>query len=166
MRAFGAFWSEKQMLIGNSMSSLWMIYIALSLVVLLTGYLGLAFLPRLPRLVITWAVAGVMWMPAAFELPLTDDGEVYRGEAPGVMVAAVAFVEHNAVVLAGSGMKVVFAAVLGALFGIVLWWFGHKRRVRRAEEARAQARREQSHGEDEPSVSRSKDGRREPVLGQ
>ncbi len=42
------------MLISDSIPLLWLSYAALSLVVLVTGYLGLAFLPRLPRLVITW----------------------------------------------------------------------------------------------------------------
>ncbi|ALM54575.1 hypothetical protein [Halomonas huangheensis] len=151
------------MLISDSMSLLWMIYAALSLLVLLTGYLGLSFLPRLPRIVLTWTIAGVMWMPATFELPLVEEGKVYVGKAPGIMVAAVSFFEHGSN-FAGAAALVVVGAVIGALFGLVLWWFGRKRIQQRAAATRQQAQRDQDDEGGRPGPGN--DGqRREPVLG-
>lgn len=154
---------EEPMLISDSMSLLWMIYAALSLVVLLAGYLGLAFLPRLLRIVLTWAVAGVMWMPATFELPLVEEGQVYAGKAPAIMVAAVAWFEHDAQ-FAGAAALAVVGAGIGALFGLVLWWFGRQRIQRKAAAVRRQAQRDQDDDNGRPGAS--DDGqRREPVLG-
>ncbi|MGR2738896.1 hypothetical protein ACUY1T_10625 [Billgrantia sp. Q4P2] len=111
------------MLTSDSMSLLWLTYLGLSLVVLLAGYLGLAFLPRLLRLPITWAVAGILWMPTRFRLPLVE-GEFYTGMAPAVVVAAVAFLERNGSVLMSSGLLVVAGAMLGIAVGILqAWWF-------------------------------------------
>ncbi|MFQ3786901.1 hypothetical protein [Halomonas sp. A29] len=111
------------MLTSDSMSLLWLTYLGLSLVVLLAGYLGLAFLPRLLRLPITWAVAGILWMPTRFRLPLVE-GEFYTGMAPAVVVAAVAFLERNSSVLISSGLLVVAGAMLGVAVGILqAWWF-------------------------------------------
>ena len=61
------------MLFADSMSLLWFSYYGLSLLVLLAVYFGLAFLPRLPRLIVTWGVAGAMWMPASYRLPLVEE---------------------------------------------------------------------------------------------
>ncbi|MBY5941883.1 hypothetical protein KUW00_13450 [Halomonas sp. DP5N14-9] len=150
------------MLISDSMSTLWLIYGALSLVVLLAGYLGLAFLPRLPRLVLTWAVAGVMWMPSMFELPLIEEGEVYSGQAPAIMVAAVAFMDGNNGVLVPAATRVIVGAAIGALFGLALWWSGRRRRLRKAEAAAAARDQDaEAHG-----ASREEGReRQEPVLG-
>ncbi|MDN3520502.1 hypothetical protein [Halomonas ramblicola] len=113
--------------ITDSMTLLWLSYGLLSLVVLLTGYLGLAFLPRLLRLPITWLVAGVMWMPARFRLPLLEEGEFYTGFAPAVVVAVVAFLERNAGVMTFALVLTVLGAALGAAFGLLLWWRGRHR---------------------------------------
>ena len=115
------------MLMSDSMPLLWLVYGVLSLVVLLTGYLGLGFLPRLPRLVITWAVAGVMWTPSHFRLPLLDEGDFYSGFAPAVMVAAVAFLENNRETFLPAALLVVVGAGVGALLGLLLWWRGRHR---------------------------------------
>ncbi|TDO16521.1 MULTISPECIES: hypothetical protein [Halomonas] len=115
------------MLISDSTSLLWLVYGVLSLVVLLTGYLGLGFLPRLPRLVITWLVAGVMWTPAHFRLPLLEEGEFYTGFAPAAVVAAVAFLEHNRATLVPVAALLAVGAGLGALVGLLLWWRGRHR---------------------------------------
>ncbi|MBB3189283.1 hypothetical protein [Halomonas cerina] len=117
------------MLISDSMSLLWLVYAVLSLVVLLTGYLGLAFLPRLPRLVVTWAVAGVMWVPASFRLPLLEEGEFYTGLAPAVVVAAITFLENDAAAMLPATLLVAAGALVGALLGGLLGW----QRQRRAE---------------------------------
>jgi hypothetical protein len=83
------------MLISDSMSLLWLSYAVLSLLVLIAGYLALGFLPRLPRLVISWAVAGLMWVPARYSLPLLEQGESYHGMAPAVVVAGLSFLEGD-----------------------------------------------------------------------
>ncbi len=115
------------MLISDSISLLWLVYVVLSLVVLLTGYLGLAFLPRLPRLVITWLVAGVMWTPAHFRLPLLEEGEFYSGFAPAAVVAAVALFEGNGATFVPAALLVTVGAGLGVLVGLLLWWRGRHR---------------------------------------
>ncbi|MDY7115381.1 hypothetical protein RAN53_03365 [Halomonas sp. SSL-5] len=140
--------------ITESMSLLWLSYGVLSLVVLLTGYLGLAFLPRLLRLPITWLVAGVMWMPARFRLPLLEEGDVYTGLAPAVVVATVAFLERNAGALMPALTLTLLGAGLGAAFGLLLWWRGRRRGV-------ASVREEQ---EDDAGDRRGAE-RREPVIG-
>lgn len=142
--------------ITDSMSLLWLSYGFLSLVVVLTGYLGLGFLPRLPRLVITWLVAGMIWMPARFRLPLLEEGEFYTGFAPAVMVAAVAFLERNASVMVPALLLLVAGCLAGAGVGLLLWWRGrhHHEYVDMDED-------------DEPMPPRRGGGgeRREPMIG-
>ncbi|MBB3229434.1 hypothetical protein [Halomonas stenophila] len=149
------------MLISDSMSLLWLSYALLSLVVLGTGYLGLAFLPRLPRLMITWAVAGVMWVPASFRLPLMEEGEFYTGLAPAVVVAGLAFLEGDVGAMAPALLLVAVAAGLGTLVGLLLWRRGRHTvrpagRDARRDDADASAPRGRQGGGDE---------RREPVIG-
>jgi NhaP-type Na+/H+ or K+/H+ antiporter len=114
------------MLISDSMALLWLTYIVLSLVVLGSGYLGLAFLPRLPRLIITWMVAGVMWMPSRFRLPLLEEGEFYTGFAPAVMVAGVALLEGNTGSMVPAAVLVVIGALAGCAVGVAIWWRGRR----------------------------------------
>lgn len=142
--------------ITDSMSLLWLSYGFLSLVVVLTGYLGLGFLPRLPRLVITWLVAGMIWMPARFRLPLLEEGEVYTGFAPAVMVAAVAFLERNASVMVPALLLLVVGGLAGAGVGLLLWWRGRHRHeyVDMDEDDEPMPPRRGSDGE-----------RREPMIG-
>ncbi|TFH85560.1 hypothetical protein EQG41_16615 [Billgrantia azerbaijanica] len=146
------------MLTSDSMTLLWLTYLGLSLVVLLTGYLGLAFLPRLVRLPITWAVAGVMWIPMRFHLPLVEEGEFYTGLAPAVVVAGVAFLENNAGGLLSSGLLVAAGAGLGAALGLLQWWAF---RPDGEEQARGDKDAPRGNGP-APSTSRQ---RREPVIG-
>ena len=110
------------MLTTDSMSLLWLTYLGLSLVILVTGYLGLAFLPRVLRLPLTWAVAGILWVPTRFRLPLVEEGEFYTGMAPAVVVAAVAFLERNGSVLMSSALLVAAGTGLGVALGLVQWW--------------------------------------------
>lgn len=149
------------MLISDSMSLLWLSYALLSLVVLGTGYLGLAFLPRLPRLVITWAVAGVMWVPASFQLPLMEEGQFYSGLAPAVVVAGLAFLEGDLGAMAPALLLVAVAAGIGALIGLLLW-----RRSRRAARPTAG---EQNGDDAQASSTRARrdggDERQEPMIG-
>lgn len=143
------------MLLSDSMSLLWLTYAVLSLVVLGTGYLGLAFLPRLPRLVITWVVAGVMWVPASFQLPLTTQDGVYNGFAPAVVVAGLAFLSHDSGAMLPALMLVAVAGGLGALVGLLLWRRGRRSAARQAPERESEDTGRQDGGE----------ARREPVIG-
>ncbi|MDT8878572.1 hypothetical protein RSO68_03705 [Halomonas saccharevitans] len=147
------------MLMSDSMPLLWLVYVVLSLVVLLTGYLGLGFLPRLPRLVITWAVAGVMWTPSHFRLPLLEEGEFYSGFAPAVMVAAVAFLENNRETFLPVALLVVVGAGVGALLGLLLWWRGRHRRTHEHDDV--------VDNDETPAAAdrRGSGERHEPVIG-
>ena len=70
------------MLFENSTSLLWLSYYGLSLLVIVAVYFALIFLPRLPRLVLPWAVAGATWAPAGFRCSLIEEGEVHPGWDP------------------------------------------------------------------------------------
>nr|WP_290696087.1 hypothetical protein [Halomonas sp. UBA3074] len=142
------------MLFENSTSLLWLSYYGLSLLVIVAVYFALIFLPRLPRLVLTWAVAGAIWAPAGFRLPLIEEGEFYTGWAPSAMVAAVGFLENNGAALRGGLMWLVLGMALGALVGVALWWW------RRPGDADYVTQQE----EDDDSVQ-PPPRRREPVIG-
>ncbi|AJY50202.1 MULTISPECIES: hypothetical protein [Halomonadaceae] len=141
------------MLFANSTSLLWLSYYGLSLLVIVAVYFALTFLPRLPRLVLTWAVAGAIWAPASFRLPLIEEGEFYTGWAPSAMVAAVGFLENNGSALRGGLMWLVLGMALGALIGVALWWW------RRSSNA------EYVTQEEEPNDDQPPSRRREPVIG-
>jgi hypothetical protein len=160
------------MLTSDSMSLLWLTYLGLSLVVLLAGYLGLAFLPRMLRLPITWAVAGILWMPTRFRLPLVE-GEYYTGMAPAVVVAAVAFLERNASTLISTALLLAAGALLGLAIGVLqVWMFraapvaegGAQKKKQQDEESRKQDhnRRRAGQGGRQPHASTK---RREPKIG-
>ena len=142
------------MLFENSTSLLWLSYYGLSLLVIVAVYFALIFLPRLPRLVLTWAVAGAIWAPAGFRLQLIEEGEFYTGWAPSAMVAAVGFLENNGAALRGGLMWLVLGMALGALVGVALWWW------RRPGDADYVTQQE----EDDDSVQ-PPPRRREPVIG-
>ena len=141
------------MLFANSTPLLWLSYYGLSLLVVVAVYFALTFLPRLPRLVLTWMVAGAIWAPATFRLPLIEEGEFYTGWAPSAMVAAVGFLENNGAALRGGLMWLVLGMALGALIGVALWWW------RRPGDDEYVAQEEESADESESPR------RREPVIG-
>ena len=141
------------MLFANSTSLLWLSYYGLSLLVIVAVYFAFTFLPRLPRLVMTWAVAGAIWTPASFRLPLIEEGEFYTGWAPSAMVAAVGFLENHGSALRGGLMWLVLGMALGALIGVALWWW------RRSSNA------EYVTQEEEPNDDQPPSRRREPVIG-
>jgi hypothetical protein len=149
---------EVSMLASDSMSLLWLTYLGLSLVVVLTGYLGLAFLPRLLRLPITWAVAGILWVPTRFRLPLVEEGEFYTGLAPAVVVAVVALLERNAAALTSSGLLVAAGGALGLGLGLLQWRFLRPRGKARERDEDGRAGR----GGGQP---RRPHPRREPMIG-
>lgn len=134
------------------MSLLWLSYYGLSLLVIIAVYFALALLPRLPRLVLTWVVAGAIWAPATFRLPLIEEGEFYTGWAPAAMVAAVGFFEHDGGALRGGLMWLIVGMALGALVGIALWWWRRPSDYEYIEEEEAP---------DDAQPPR----RREPVIG-
>ncbi|WP_346797655.1 hypothetical protein R5M92_02705 [Halomonas sp. Bachu 37] len=134
---------------------LWVIYLGVSLLVLLAVYLGLAFLPRLPRLLLTWIVAGAMWAPASFRLPLIEEGEFYTGLAPAAMVSAVAFLEHSGAALRSGLIWLLLDMTLGALVGVALWWWRRPPSAERGSDAHTASPREPDE-----TVQR-----REPVIG-
>lgn len=136
------------MLISDSMSLLWLSYAVLSVLVLIAGYLGLGFLPRLPRLVISWAVAGVMWVPARYTLPLLEQGESHHGMAPAVVVAGLSFLEGDRSAFAAALFVLAVAAAAGAACGVLLWRLGRGR-----AEARRQARADARTKNDETDAS-------------
>lgn len=137
------------MLFANSTPLLWLSYYGLSLLVVVAVYFALTFLPRLPRLVLTWMVAGAIWAPATFRLPLIEEGEFYTGWAPSAMVAAVGFLENNGAALRGGLMWLVLGMTLGALIGVALWWWRRPgddeyvvQEEERADESQSPRRRE------------------------
>ncbi|GGX82785.1 hypothetical protein GCM10007160_07810 [Litchfieldella qijiaojingensis] len=145
------------MLISDSIPLLWLIYVLLSLVVLATGYLGIRFLPLLPRLMVTGVVAGSLWMPAHFSLPLLEEGEFYTGLAPAVVVAGVAFLQHDGGAFAMAMTLLAIAMVIGAAAGGALWWlWRHRGESDESNEERAPRR------SDKPATNGK---RREPVIG-
>lgn len=137
------------MLISDSMPLLWLVYVLLSLVVLVTGYLGIRFLPRLPRLVITAVVAGVIWMPARFSLPLLEE-ELHTGVAPAIMVAAIAFLQGEGGAFRSALLMLAMGVILGIAVGAVLWHLGRREAI--ADEAPEQPTESAAPRRQEPKI--------------
>ncbi|MBZ9560400.1 MULTISPECIES: hypothetical protein [unclassified Modicisalibacter] len=142
------------MLISDSMPLLWLSYVALSLVVLVTGYLAIRWLPRLPRFVVTGLVAGLIWMPCSFTLPLLDKDAAYHGMAPAVVVAGIAVLQHDGAALASAVPLLILGIALGgaAAAGLAFWL------------GRRQAQRHDDSGDDGGGTAAST-RRQEPVIG-
>ncbi|WP_445157149.1 hypothetical protein [Halomonas sp. E14] len=158
------------MLTTDSMSLLWLTYLGLSLVVLVTGYLGLAFLPRLVRLPLTWAVAGMLWVPTRFRLPLVEEGEFYTGFAPAVVVTAVAFLERNLSGVLASGLLVAAGAGLGVALGLLQWWWlrspdADEEAPRKGASAKGKGKNNNRRSEHDGRQARKPQVRREPRVG-
>ncbi|HET8790581.1 MAG TPA: hypothetical protein VFM75_05180 [Modicisalibacter sp.] len=142
------------MLISDSIPLLWLVYVALSLVVLVTGYLAIRWLPRLPRFVVTGVVAGMLWMPAGFTIPVLED-EVYAGLAPAIVVAAVAVLQGAWGDFGAALPLLLLGLGLGAGAGVLLWGW-----LRRRNEH--DSRDDNIGGGGKTAVA---DKRREPVIG-
>lgn len=145
------------MLISDSMPLLWLIYGLLSLIVLVTGYFGIRFLPLLPRLVITGVVAGAIWMPSRFTISLIEEGETYSGLAPAVVVAGIAFLQKDGGTFAAAFTLVALAMAVGAATGVALWWLWRRRNDE-------DTRNRDDRGTPKRSET-SEQRRREPVMG-
>ncbi|MGQ7245381.1 hypothetical protein ACUN9V_18225 [Salinicola sp. V024] len=109
------------MLFSDSLPQLWLSYGVLSLIVLVTGYLGVRLLPLLPRLVLVGVVAGSLWMVAPFSLPLLEPGQTYSGLAPAIVVMAVGVVQHDGGQVAGASPLLLAGAVIGGALGLLAW---------------------------------------------
>ncbi|GHB12200.1 hypothetical protein [Modicisalibacter luteus] len=141
------------MLISDSIPLLWLCYVALSLVVLGTGYLAIRWLPRLPKFIITGVVAGLVWMPAGFTLTRLEGDSSYNGLAPAIVVASVAFLQHDGEAVRNALAFLLLGAGIGAALGAMLWvWL--RRRDAVANDAA---------GDSEDPVGAVQD-RREPVI--
>lgn len=109
------------MLFSDSLPQLWLSYGVLSLIVLVTGYLGVRWLPLLPRLILVGVVAGGLWMVAPFSLPLLQPGETYSGLAPAIVVMAVGVIQHDGGQVAGAMPLLLVGAAMGGVLGLVGW---------------------------------------------
>lgn len=160
------------MLFSDSLPQLWLSYAVLSLIVLVTGYLGVRLLPLLPRLALVGMVAGGLWMVAPFTLPLLQPGETYSGLAPAIVVLAVGFLQHDGGQMAAALPLLLAGAVIGAIVGVLAWRLLRRRRGGDDDDAqgprngttppRRTSRRSTSN---EPRRATGKPGgRREPVV--
>lgn len=145
------------MLISDSMPLLWLSYAVLSLVVLATGYMAIRILPRLPRFVVTGMVAGLLWTPAGFTLPMAEGEAPYQGVAPVVMVIAVAVLQHNGSAFAAALPLLVLGCGVGVAIGVMLWAKLPSRSRRSDQENNNNAK-----SADKPSRNSL---RREPTIG-
>lgn len=143
------------MLISDSIPLLWLSYVALSLVVLVTGYLAIRWLPRLPRFVVTGMVAGMLWMPAGFTLPVLEDS-VYSGLAPAVVVVGVAVLQQALGDLGAALPLLLLGIGVGAGAGVLLWVGLRRRDGRQGDDTDAGG-----GGKKAPATEQ----RREPVIG-
>ena len=141
------------MLISDSIPLLWLVYVALSLLVLATGYLAIRWLPRLPRFVVTGMVAGMLWMPAGFTLPMLED-TVYEGLAPAVVVVGVAVLQGAWGDFSAALPLLLLGLGFGAGAGVLLWGW-----LRRRD---GQNPNDNNSGGGKTPVA---DKRREPVIG-
>lgn len=141
------------MLISDSIPLLWLSYVALSLVVLVTGYLAIRWLPRLPKFAVTGVIAGLVWMPAGFTLARLEEESTYEGLAPAVVVASVAFLQNDGESLQDALALLFLGAGIGAALGVVLWAALRRRDTKDNDDA-----------EDDGDSVRSAQDRREPMI--
>nr|WP_298412510.1 hypothetical protein [uncultured Halomonas sp.] len=141
------------MLISDSMPLLWLSYLALSLFVLVTGYLAIRWLPRLPRFAITGLVAGVLWMPAGFTLSRLEGQAPHEGLAPAVVVSGIAFLQNASKTFGRALVLLLLGAGLGIALGALLWGFLRQRRS---------GAQQQHDGQGRPQATSSQ--RRDPMV--
>ncbi|WP_456267747.1 hypothetical protein M1D97_10830 [Kushneria sp. AK178] len=153
------------MLISDSIPLLWLCWFVLSVAVLVFGYFAISFLPRLPRWLITGAVAGLLWMPAFFSVPGPESELGYSGWAPSLVVTAVGILQHN-------GGQALFGGVLlaiGALLGMLVTFFiGRRGGHDRSDDDRPGSAGTGGNGADRDVSRRRREeapARREPSLG-
>ncbi|MDH2292592.1 hypothetical protein QD172_15205 [Cobetia sp. 10Alg 146] len=137
------------MLISDSLPQMWLIYLGLAAVVLVTGYLAVRALPRFIRWIVVGAVAGMIAVPTGFHVTASVPEDSYGGTAPAIVAFAVSLIQKD-----GSGMASAFAMLVlgigaGVAAGLGIWWLGRGREQRRREMARSRQRRASSADEEE-----------------
>ncbi|MCI0510518.1 hypothetical protein C8E00_101291 [Chromohalobacter marismortui] len=154
------------MLISDSLPQLWLSYLVLSLLVLATGYLGVGFLPRLPRWIVTGVVAGMLWSVAPFTSPLVEKGEHYSGLAPAVVVTAVGALQGDGGQLSVATPLLLVGMAMGGVLGALIYMWRRRRDSNGSSDddaprgGRGQRRATQTRGGARDDDVR----RREPVL--
>lgn len=101
----------------NSLPTLWMLYLVLSLIVLVMGWFGTRWLPRTLQWVLIGIVAGVCWMPWGFHETATVTDDSFSGVAPAVIVAMMDVMRHRA---STALLVVLLAAIIGGAAGVLL----------------------------------------------
>ena len=137
----------------NSLPTLWMFYLVLSLIVLITGWFGTRWLPRTLQWVAVGMVAGICWMPWSFHETATVTDGSFSGVAPAIIVTLMDIMRHR------TGMAllvVVLAAAIGGAVGVL---FGAWR-ARRSQGSDDQGQRQRGST---PTETRRHE-RREPTL--
>ncbi|WP_251979042.1 hypothetical protein [Salinicola avicenniae] len=146
------------MLFSDSLPQLWMSYGALSLVVLVTGYLGVRFLPLLPKLLLVGIVAGALWMVAPFTLPLLEPGQTYAGLAPAIVVLAVGVLQHDGGQIGGALPLLLAGSAIGAILAVGVWWLLGRRRHAEGDDD------DRHGGQSTRADDETSSARREPVV--
>ena len=108
------------MLISDSQPLLWLTYLGLSLVVLVTGYLAIGFMARLPRWVVTGLVAGALLTPCMFSIPGPSEQLGYSGWAPALIVFVVGILQHDGSQVSGAGLVMVIGMAVGLALALLL----------------------------------------------
>ena len=135
----------------NSLPTLWMFYLVLSLIVLISGWFGTRWLPRTLQWVAVGMVAGVCWMPWSFHETATVTDGSFSGVAPAIIVTLMDVMRHRT---GAALLVVVLAAVIGGAVGVL---FGAWR-ARRAQDGDDR----DQHGSAATNARRHE--RREPTL--
>ena len=153
------------MLISDSIPLLWLCWFVLSVAVLVFGYFAISFLPRLPRWLVTGAVAGLLWMPAFFSVPGPQSELGYSGWAPSLVVTAVGFLQNNGGQILFGGALMAIGAVLGML---VTFFIGRRGRRDHDDDDRSRGARTRDRRDDRDALRQRREdapARREPSLG-
>lgn len=133
----------------NSYPTLWMLYLVLSFIVLISGWFGTRWLPRTFQWVLVGMVAGLCWMPWSFHETATVTDDSFSGVAPAIIVALIDVMRHRT----GTALLVVvLAAIIGGAAGMLIGTW----RARRTKEG------DQHKGESAQHETRQE--RREPTL--
>lgn len=133
----------------NSYPTLWMFYLVLSFIVLITGGFSTRWLPCTLRWVLIGMVAGLCWMPWSFHETATVTDDSFSGVAPAIIVALMDVMRHR------TGMAllvVVLAAIIGGAAGMLIGTW------------RARHTNDSNSSRGEPAQSEAGRERREPTL--
>lgn len=137
----------------NSLPTLWMLYLVLSLIVLVMGWFGTRWLPRTIQWALIGMVAGVCWMPWSFHETASVTEGSFSGTAPAIIIAMMDVMRHRT----GTALLVVLLAVIiGGAVGVLLGAW-RSRQVQGDNQSKSQNKAA-------PESARSSHERREPTL--